>query len=61
MVALTPVDPLAVVTSPDLDAPGLAAERAIWVNPEALSQRLASWAIDWTSQADNETGSPYGP
>jgi hypothetical protein len=61
VVGMTPVDPLVVVTSEDLDAPDHPTETVDWVNPEALDARLADWAIEWSDVADERTGRRFGP
>lgn len=57
----TPVDPLVVVTSVDLDQPGHETESVRWVNPEDLESLLVAWSIEWTDIADDATGSRFGP
>lgn len=45
-VGMTPVDPLAVLVSPDLskDHPD---EIIVWVNPEDIDSALRSWNVVW--------------
>ena len=61
VVGMTPIDPLVVITSDDLDSPGHATETVEWVNPENVDERLAAWAIEWTDVPDNSTGRRFDP
>lgn len=53
---MTPVDPLVVVTSEDLDASEHPSEHVEWVWPEDLDNHVSQWAIEWTDAEDNQTG-----
>lgn len=61
VAGMTPVDPVVVVTSEDLDEAGHATERVLWVNPEDLDARLKPWAIRWTGVPDDRTARRFGP
>jgi hypothetical protein len=52
---MTPVDPLLVLISPDLDKPGCEGERRIHVLPEELDHTLAGWRINW----EKPSGTPH--
>lgn len=58
-VGLTPVDPLVAVTSEDLDTPGHPSEQVIWVWPDDVEQRLATWAVQWSDVRDDRTGARF--
>lgn len=58
-VGLTPVDPLIVVLSPDLDRENHPDALHLWVNPEDLDKTLGSWNIVWTGPEDNHTAEQF--
>ncbi len=61
VAGMTPVDPLVVVVSEDLDEPGHASETVTWVNPEDLDDRLRAWSIEWTDDLDDSTAQRFAP
>lgn len=50
-VGMTPVDPLAVLVSPELerDHPE---QLILWVNPEDIDSTLRSWRVAWGERDD---------
>lgn len=53
-VDLTPVDPLVVIVSPNLDVPDHADEQVLRIWPGEIGEFIASWNIEWTSVKDNQ-------
>jgi hypothetical protein len=53
-VGMTPVDPLVVVLSPNLDVHRHPDEKVLWIWPEDIGARLAAWDVDWTDIADDQ-------
>ena len=58
-VGMTPVDPLVVVTSEDLDTPAHPSERVEWVWPDEMTEHIRAWDIEWTDVQDDETGARF--
>jgi len=53
-VAMTPVDALVVVISPDLDIRGHAEEQVLWIWSEDIGTQLEEWDVEWTEIADDQ-------
>lgn len=51
-VGPTPVDPLVVIVSPDLDAPDHPDEQVLRVWPADIEELLAAWDVRWTDIND---------
>jgi hypothetical protein len=58
-VGLTPIDPLIVVLSPDLDRANRPDALHLWVNPEDIDDTLRPWHIVWTGPKDNHTAERF--
>ncbi len=53
-VGPTPVDPLVVIVSPDLDVQGRADEEVLRIWPADIEELLAAWDVEWTSINDDQ-------
>lgn len=53
-VGPTPVDPLVVIVSPDLDTPGHPDEQVLRIWPEDIGELVRAWEVSWTGIADDQ-------
>lgn len=59
VAGLTPLDPLVVLVSPDLDVPSHVEEQVLWVNPEELDALVDRWDVHWTEIADDQANDRF--
>lgn len=58
-VDLTPVDPLVVIVSPNLDEQGHADEQVLRIWPADIDELLVAWDVEWTGIADDQAGDRF--
>lgn len=58
-VGPTPVDPLVVIVSPDLDVQGHPHEEVLRIWPADIDELLAAWHVDWTDFKDDQAADRF--
>jgi hypothetical protein len=53
-VGPTPVDPLVVIVSPDLDVQGHPHEEVLRIWPADIEELLEAWDVEWTGVDDDQ-------
>lgn len=53
-VGPTPVDPLVVIVSPDLDSPGHPDEQVLRIWPADIGELIQTWDVSWTGIRDDQ-------